>query len=102
MEDFDAILAQLRNLHVFNKADNLAQCPVNVRSVGPDLTDSEDGALPEVVGITLRDRNVERVRHPRFDLLDDTAFTLERMVLGKEQRQLEDSNDHGSASRIAS
>src|SRR5262249_16897933 len=48
------------------------------------------------LGVTFRDRHIERVGHPRLDLLDDTTLPLQGVIFREEQRQFENTDHHNT------
>src|SRR4029453_17463553 len=90
-------LPHFGDVEILDEAHHLAQCAVDVPGVGPDLRDAEHRALPEIVVIAFRNRDVEGVGDTGLDLAQHAALALQRVVLGDEERQLQHTDDHGRA-----
>lgn len=104
MEDFDLLLADFGQVEVFDEADDLTKGAINVSCITSDLRNSENGTLPEVLCIALCDRHIERIGDARFDLLEHATLSLERVIFGYEERELQNTDDHpeeGNARVIA-
>src|SRR5262249_4590982 len=67
-----------------------------------DLAHPERRALPEVVILTFRDRDVELVLHPGLDRSEHAALPLEGMVLRQKQLEAQDADHHTGRSPDAS
>ena len=62
--------------------------------------EDEEGALPQVLVAALGDGGVELIGDPRLDALQRPPFSLEGVVLGQNQVELENpDNDGGSVRR---
>src|SRR5262249_20828932 len=94
MKDFDLFLAKLRDLHVFDESDDLPERAVDPRNIRTNLADSEYRPLPQVMPVTLRDGNVERIGHTGLDPFDDATLAFQRVILRQEERELENTDHH--------
>src|SRR5262245_27881507 len=84
VEELDPLPTQLGHPELLDELDNVTEAAVNVLAIGAHLAHPEDGALPEIVLLALRDRHVELVLHPRLDHAQHAPLALERVVLGQQ------------------
>src|SRR5262249_160143 len=97
VEELEPLRAQLGHPELLDELDDVTETAVDVLAIGAHLAHPEDGALPEIVLLALRDRHVELVLHARVDRAEHAPLALERVVLGQQQLQAEYPDDHGSA-----
>src|ERR1700722_6162087 len=62
-ENFELLIAQRSQCECVDKFHDLAQGRVDEGTIATDLADPEFGALPHIVMVGFRDRNVELVAH---------------------------------------
>src|SRR5579863_4417848 len=91
---FEPLFAERREGQRIDEVDDLAQRRIDERAIAADLADAEFGALPQVVAVGFRDRHVELRAHAILDRAQHLALALERMVLGQEERKLQDPDNH--------
>src|SRR5579871_2461274 len=94
MQDFQVFLAQRSQTQRFDKVHHLAQRAVDKGAVAAHLADAQLGALPQIVIVGLGNRDVELVAHAILNRAQHLALALERMIVGQEQGQAKNSNDH--------
>src|SRR5262249_24595277 len=94
VQELDPLLAELGELEVVDETHHLTQAAIDVRLIGSDLAHAEDRALPEVVVLAFRDRDVELLLHPRLDRPQHAPLALERVGLRQPELEAEDADDH--------
>jgi len=95
MNNFAAGIAHLGEAHAVDEVYHFLQCRLHHRLAAADHGEAQHRALPEILVAAFADRNVEFIRDPRLNALDDAALALERVILGQDQTEFENPHDHG-------
>jgi hypothetical protein len=85
MKDFDFRIPDFRQAQTIDEIDDLLQGRFDNRPAAADDTETQNGALPEVLIAALRDRDIEVIRDPGLNSFEDPALTLQGMVLGQHE-----------------
>jgi len=94
VKELPAGVADFGQTEIVNKLNNLIQRRFNDWPAAADHGEAKNGALPQVLIAAFGHRNIEPMRDPRLNSFDDAPFAFERMVLGNQQIELENSHDH--------
>jgi hypothetical protein len=101
LEQLDVAVGHFREMRLFDEDERASQQIAHLGPVAARRGHAEYGALPGVLSVDFRDRDVEAIAQPPHDRADDTTLFLER--LRPVDVQLDDggADDHESAGRVS-
>jgi len=76
-----------------HEVDDPLECALNYRLTAADHPKAQDRTLPQVLSAALGDRDIELVSYPRLDPPEHPSFPLKRVVLRKDEAQLQNPHD---------
>jgi hypothetical protein len=88
--------AHLSQTQIIDEIYDLPECRFNNGPTGARNAETQDGALPEILIATFRNRYVELICDSGLDPLQHSPLALQGMVFRQHQTELKHPYDHGT------
>src|SRR5579871_1891533 len=94
VDDFQVFVAERCERERIDEVDDLAQGRIDEGPIAPNLADAKFSALPHIVVVRLRDRNIELGAHASLDCAEHLPLAFERVILGQVEGESQDTDNH--------